>query len=127
MSEVPIPTMAEALRLLDQRTISVPELVEDCLTRIALFEPAVHAFVALTADTARAEARTAQAARDAGTATGALHGLPVGLKDIYETAGIATTAHSATRTRKVIAAEEVMRSGSSLRWARVAASQVRNA
>ena len=48
----------------------------------------------MLADEARAAARTAEAEIAAGRYRGPLHGIPIGLKDIYETAGVATTGHS---------------------------------
>jgi Asp-tRNA(Asn)/Glu-tRNA(Gln) amidotransferase A subunit family amidase len=73
------------------KTVSPVELLEACLARIAAVNPAVNAVVALDADRARAAARAAEAAVMRGDALGALHGLPIGIKDTQETAGLRTT------------------------------------
>src|SRR5262249_645448 len=64
------------------------------LDRIARYDDRLHSFIRVLADDARAAAKTAEAEIAAGTYRGALHGIPLGLKDIYETAGVATTGHS---------------------------------
>ncbi|MGE3945007.1 MAG: amidase family protein [Alphaproteobacteria bacterium] len=54
----------------------------------------LNSFIRVLADEARAAARTAETEIAAGHYRGPLHGIPIGLKDIYETAGVATTGHS---------------------------------
>jgi aspartyl-tRNA(Asn)/glutamyl-tRNA(Gln) amidotransferase subunit A len=71
--------------------LSPVALVEALLERIAAREPQVQAWVRVDAEGARAAARAAEAAWRAGTA-GPLTGLPVGIKDIYLTAGMPTSA-----------------------------------
>src|SRR5580700_4054677 len=87
-------TIAEAARLIEQRELSPVELVDSRLARIQRFDGKLHSFIRVLADEARAAARTAEAEIAAGRYRGPLHGIPIGLKDIYETAGIATTGHS---------------------------------
>lgn len=70
--------------------ISALELVERCIERIKAREADVCAWEWIDFEMARAEARRLDAHRRAGEALGALHGLPVGLKDVIDTAGIAT-------------------------------------
>ncbi|HEY8563940.1 MAG TPA: amidase family protein [Beijerinckiaceae bacterium] len=82
---------AEALSRLRSREISPVDLVESCLARIAAVNPAVNAVVALDAEGARAAAREAEAAIRRGDRLGPLHGLPVAIKDLDETAGLRTT------------------------------------
>ena len=94
LPDTAVPTIAQARRMLSGREISVPELVEACLSRVAAYEDTAHAFVTRTIETARAEARTLQAELDAGRPRSPLHGIPIGLKDIYDTQGVLTTAHS---------------------------------
>src|SRR6202140_4314766 len=87
-------TIAEAARLIEQRELSPVELVDSRLARIEKFDGQLHSFIRVLADQARADARAAESEIKAGKYRGPLHGIPIGLKDIYETAGIATTGHS---------------------------------
>ena len=96
MSE-PYWTIAEASAALARRAVSPVELVETCLRRIEALDPRLHSFVLIRPEAARAEARAAEAALLRGERRGPLHGIPIGLKDIYETAGIRTTGHSKIR------------------------------
>jgi aspartyl-tRNA(Asn)/glutamyl-tRNA(Gln) amidotransferase subunit A len=88
------PTIAEAAKLLAARSLSPVELTRHCLDRIAAIDPKINSFIVVTADRAMADARAAEARLMAGTAKGPLDGIPIAHKDIYGTAGIATTAHS---------------------------------
>jgi aspartyl-tRNA(Asn)/glutamyl-tRNA(Gln) amidotransferase subunit A len=81
----------EARRLIGRKGLSPVELLESCLRRIEAVNPAVNAFVALDTDRARAAAREAEAAVMRGDHLGPLHGLPVGIKDNTEVAGVRTT------------------------------------
>src|SRR5258707_1178730 len=87
-------TIAEAARLIQQRELSPVELVDSRLARIEQFDGRLHSFIRVLADQARADARAAETEIKAGKYRGPLHGIPIGLKDIYETAGVATTGHS---------------------------------
>jgi len=87
-------TIAEAAKLIQQRELSPAELVDSRLARIEKLDGKLHSFIRVLADTARAEARAAESEIAAGKYRGPLHGIPLGLKDIYETAGIPTTGHS---------------------------------
>src|SRR5437879_4734689 len=87
-------TIAEAAKLIQQRELSPVELVDSRLARIEKFDGRLHSFIRLLGDSARAEARAAESEIAAGKYRGPLHGIPLGLKDIYETAGVATTGHS---------------------------------
>ena len=87
-------TIAEASKLIATRKLSPVELVDASLERIERFDHLLDSFVTVTAERARAEARAAEAAVMAGKPLGRLHGIPYCLKDIYETAGIRTTAMS---------------------------------
>jgi len=70
------------------------ELTEAYLARIEALDHLLDSFVTLTADRARAEAKAAEASIMASGPVGRLHGIPYCLKDIFETAGIRTTAMS---------------------------------
>ena len=87
-------TIDQASALLQQRSISAVELVEATLERIEETEPVIHAYALVLADQARVAAATADAERAAGHNRGPLHGIPVGVKDLYYTRGIATEAGS---------------------------------
>jgi aspartyl-tRNA(Asn)/glutamyl-tRNA(Gln) amidotransferase subunit A len=87
-------TIAEAAKLIQQRELSPVELVESRLGRIEKLDGKLHSFIRVLADSARAEARAAESEIAAGKYKGPLHGIPLGLKDIYETGGVATTGHS---------------------------------
>jgi aspartyl-tRNA(Asn)/glutamyl-tRNA(Gln) amidotransferase subunit A len=70
------------------------DLVQACLDRIARLDPQLHAFVDVWADSALACAQAADLEREAGMTRGALHGLPIALKDLVHVAGRQTTAGS---------------------------------
>ncbi len=76
------------------RKLSSPEWTEALLARIAALDPQLHAFISVSSDRARADARRAQAGLDAGHSQGPLHGVPCALKDLFDTAGILTSGHS---------------------------------
>jgi aspartyl-tRNA(Asn)/glutamyl-tRNA(Gln) amidotransferase subunit A len=86
----PFLTIAEAGRLIAAKKLSPLELTRALLERIGTLNPQLNAFITITERQALAAARRAQAA----TSKGPLRGIPVGYKDIYQTAGVLTTAHS---------------------------------
>jgi aspartyl-tRNA(Asn)/glutamyl-tRNA(Gln) amidotransferase subunit A len=90
----PFLTIAEASAALGKREVSPVELVETCLGRIEALDAKLHSYVLVLADEARAAAKRAETAILRGERKGPLHGIPIALKDIYETAGIRTTGHS---------------------------------
>jgi aspartyl-tRNA(Asn)/glutamyl-tRNA(Gln) amidotransferase subunit A len=88
-------TIAEAARRIAARDLSPVELTRAVLDRIRATDDVLHAYIAVTAERAMAEARRAEAEIVRGGPRGPLHGIPYALKDIYDTAGIHTTGHSA--------------------------------
>ena len=86
--------LGEAAALIAERMLSPVELTEALLARIAALEPQLNAFVRIEAESALAEARRAEAEAARGELRGPLHGVPFGLKDIIDAAGLPTTAHS---------------------------------
>ncbi|PFG74324.1 amidase [Tepidiforma thermophila] len=88
-------TIAEAARAIQRRELSPTELTRACLERIERLNPRLNAFVLVTAERAQADAARAEEELQAGIYRGPLHGIPVGLKDLYDTAGIETAAGSA--------------------------------
>ncbi len=100
-----LPTIADAAaRLRDGRTTAV-ELVERCLDAIARRDGELNAFIAVTADDARAAAEQADRAREAGRPLGPLHGIPVSVKDLLDLRGLPTTAASRARAGHRAAAD----------------------
>lgn len=87
-------TIADAARLIEKRELSPIELVESRLQRIEKLDKKINSFIRVLADEARVAAHVAEAEIAAGDYKGTLHGIPIGLKDIYDVAGIPTTAHS---------------------------------
>jgi len=87
-------TIAEAARLIEKKELSPVELVDSRLDRIAKLDGKLNSFIRVLGDEARRDARAAEAEIAAGKYRGPMHGIPIGLKDIYETAGVATTGHS---------------------------------
>src|SRR5688572_15163210 len=87
-------TIAEAGRLIRERALSPVDLVEAVLARVTALDAQVHAFITVTAERALEQAHRAAQEIAAGRYRGPLHGVPFALKDIIETAGILTSAHS---------------------------------
>jgi aspartyl-tRNA(Asn)/glutamyl-tRNA(Gln) amidotransferase subunit A len=90
-----IPTIAEAARRIAAKDLSPVELTQECLNRIRSLDDKLHAFVLVTEERALADARAAETAIMKNRSVGPLHGIPIGLKDIVDTAGIPTTCQSA--------------------------------
>ena len=88
-------SILEIGELLRKREASPVELTNDCLAQIERLNPALNAFITVTADLALTQARTAEAEIVRGRWRGPLHGIPLALKDLIDTAGIRTTAASA--------------------------------
>jgi aspartyl-tRNA(Asn)/glutamyl-tRNA(Gln) amidotransferase subunit A len=80
--------------MLRDRQISPVEVLDAVLSRIRRHNPALNAFLTVTEDNARAEARQAEIEIGHGQYRGPLHGVPVSLKDLYATRGVRTTAGS---------------------------------
>src|SRR5215469_4055302 len=87
--------LAEAAELVKSKRVSPVELTRTCLERIEKLDPLLNAFITITAESALSEARAAEQEISQGRCRGALHGIPIALKDIVETAGVKTSAASA--------------------------------
>lgn len=87
-------TITKAAEMIERREISPVELAEAHLARIARVDPQLNCFITLTVQGALDEARLAEAAIGEGNYLGPLHGIPLAVKDLYETAGVPTTAGS---------------------------------
>ena len=84
----------ELARRIAARALPPVELIDAVVARIAAVEPATNAYITVTAEQARADARRAEDAVMAGAALGPLHGVPFSVKDLVATAGIRTTMGS---------------------------------
>jgi amidase len=91
MSEPCDLSACAARTLIGQRALSPVELLDSCIARVEAVDHAVNAIVARDFARARDAARAAEQSVLRGEALGALHGLPVGIKDLEETAGLRTT------------------------------------
>ena len=87
-------TLAHAAEQIRTRRLSPVELTRECLSRIERLNPVLNAFITVTGDLALDQARQAEAEVMAGNWRGPLHGIPIGLKDLLDTAGVRTTAAS---------------------------------
>ena len=94
MTDLAWLSIAEASKLLAARKLSPVELTNALLARIERLDPRWHAFIRVLPERARAVAKAAETEISAGRVRGPLHGVPVGLKDIIDLAGVPTTCHS---------------------------------
>jgi aspartyl-tRNA(Asn)/glutamyl-tRNA(Gln) amidotransferase subunit A len=86
--------IAEAAKLIGAKQLSPVELTQACLGRIEAMNATLHAFILPTPERAMVDARQAEAQIMKSGPLGPMHGIPIGLKDIVDTAGIATTCQS---------------------------------
>jgi aspartyl-tRNA(Asn)/glutamyl-tRNA(Gln) amidotransferase subunit A len=93
--------IAEASELLHRKEISSLELTNSCLKRIEELNPSLNAFITVMHESALAQARQADEEIRAGNWRGPLHGIPIGLKDLFDTAGVKTTCGSALFAQRV--------------------------
>jgi aspartyl-tRNA(Asn)/glutamyl-tRNA(Gln) amidotransferase subunit A len=94
-------TIEEAGKQIAARRLSPVELTRAYLARIEKLQPKVNAYITVLADQALAQARALEAEIMAGKNRGPLHGIPLGLKDNIDTAGVKTTAASAVYANRV--------------------------
>ena len=88
-------TIQEISGRLRTGAVSPVELTSQCLARIEALNPALNAFITVTARSAMQDARQTETELREGKWRGPLHGIPIGLKDLIDTAGVRTTAASA--------------------------------
>jgi aspartyl-tRNA(Asn)/glutamyl-tRNA(Gln) amidotransferase subunit A len=84
-------TAVDLARLIARKGVSPIEVVRAHLDRIAALDASLHAYITVCADDALAAAGEAEQAVMAGLTLGPLHGVPVGLKDLFDTRGVLTT------------------------------------
>src|SRR5947207_3837701 len=87
-------SLSEASQLVRSKKVSPVELTHECLSHIERLNPKLNAFITVTADSALAAARQAEAEIRHDRWRGPLHGIPIALKDVVDTAGVRTTAAS---------------------------------
>ena len=95
-------TIAEAAAALRDGSLSALALTESVLARIEETEPALNAYMLVTADLAREQAARADEELASGLDRGPLHGIPFALKDLFDTAGIVTTGGSDFKERRAM-------------------------
>lgn len=115
-------TTVQLLMALERRQVSSTELLDGMLANIERMNPAVNAVVAMDMERARAEATAADNSRAAGEPCGPLHGLPMTIKDCYETLDLVTAAgapelaaHMPTRDADVV---RLLRRAGAIVWAK---------
>jgi len=96
-----LETIVELAPRLRRKEVSPVEVTRACLERIEKLNPALNAFITVTAESALAEARAAEDEILRGDWRGPLHGIPIALKDLIDTAGTPTTAASALYRNRV--------------------------
>jgi aspartyl-tRNA(Asn)/glutamyl-tRNA(Gln) amidotransferase subunit A len=94
-------TVSEAARAVRKGDLTCEGLLERSLAAIEQRAQELNAFVTITAESARAQARTADRELAAGIDRGPLHGMPVSLKDLIDVEGVATTAASRVREGQI--------------------------
>lgn len=95
-----LPTIHQASEDLRDYRVSSVELVEGCLATIDQFEQEVHAWVVVDAEGAREAAAVRDRELKSGQVRGPLHGIPIGIKDIIDVAGLPTLAGSPLRENR---------------------------
>src|SRR5580658_2910241 len=101
-------TLAAAAEQIRTRQRSPLELTSACLARIERLNPTLNAFITVTPELALAQAQQAETEIMAGHWRGPVHGIPIGLKDLVDTAGVRTTAASNQFRDRVPAAEDAV-------------------
>jgi aspartyl-tRNA(Asn)/glutamyl-tRNA(Gln) amidotransferase subunit A len=94
-------SIEDAAALIRRKRLSPVELVQRCLSRMEMLNPKLNAFITITGDQALAQARELEAEQARGKLRGPMHGIPVGVKDLFDTAGVRTTSASALRADRV--------------------------
>lgn len=96
-----LESIARAGKMLRAGEVTSVQLTRLCLDRIDALDGQLHAYGTLTRDLALQQAAAADAELAAGHDRGPLHGIPFGLKDLYDTAGILTTANSRAYAERI--------------------------
>ena len=107
MEEIWLRGAVEIADLIQERVVSSVEVVQAFLERIEVVNPMINSVVVLAGDRAIAEARTADASLARGHSLGPLHGVPFTAKDVFDTAGVETSAGTPERVGVVPTADAV--------------------
>jgi amidase len=107
MTELAFHSATRLLEALRERRLSSRELLEHFLARVERLNPQLRAIVTLDAERARRRADEADAASARGQSLGLLHGLPISVKDCFETKGLRTTAGTQRLCEHVPAADAI--------------------
>jgi aspartyl-tRNA(Asn)/glutamyl-tRNA(Gln) amidotransferase subunit A len=94
-------TISEIAELLRTKQLSPVELTTATLQRIEQLNPELNAFITITSELALEQAQAAEEEIQRGDWRGPLHGVPIGIKDLIDTAGIRTTCGSAVFAARV--------------------------
>lgn len=94
-------SIAKLAPLIRRKKVSPVELTDFFLERISHFQPALNAFITITSHLAGRQAKQAEREIVKGKYRGPIHGIPISLKDLFDTAGIRTTAGSKILRRHV--------------------------
>jgi len=94
-NDLALITLAEASDCVRKKTLSPVELTQACLQRIEQLNPLLNAYITVIAETALNQARALEEEAQHNRWRGPLHGIPIALKDLIDTAGVHTTAASA--------------------------------
>jgi aspartyl-tRNA(Asn)/glutamyl-tRNA(Gln) amidotransferase subunit A len=105
MADLTFASATELARMIASKEVSPVEVVRAHLERITSLDGSLRSFITVTGDAALAAAREAEAALAAGKPVGPLHGVPLGLKDLYDTAGVRTTGGSKILAERVPTAD----------------------
>jgi aspartyl-tRNA(Asn)/glutamyl-tRNA(Gln) amidotransferase subunit A len=100
-SDPTLLTIAEASALFESRKLSPVELTQACIAKTEALDKTLLSYIKFTPELALEAAKVAEAAIASGRRTSPLQGIPIGLKDIYDTAGITTTGHSRLMRERV--------------------------
>src|SRR5215471_18118634 len=96
-----LATIAELSQRIRRKEISPVSIVGECLTTIEKLNPQLNAFITVMAESALTEARAAEEEITRGTWRGPLHGIPIAIKDLIDTAGVRTTSASALHKDRI--------------------------
>ena len=107
MTDLAFTPAAKLARLIARRALSPVELVDMVLARLERVQPALNAFITVTAEGARAAARAAEAAVMRGEVREPLFGVPFSVKDLVNTQGVRTTFGSVALADNVPSADSV--------------------